>query len=431
MNTEVIVIGAGAAGMMAAGIAARRGRSVLLLEKNALPGKKLRITGKGRCNLTNSCGAEEFLRNVPKNPKFLYSALGRFSPADTMAFFEELGVPLKVERGRRVFPVSDKAGDVAGALAGFCREQGVRTVQARAESIRREGALLPETDESLARSESPARSESLDCGAFTVEAGGRTFRSESVVLACGGMSYPATGSTGDGYRLAAALGHTVTPLRPSLVPLVSKDPACGEMQGLSLRNVEASLIDGRTGKVLYRELGELMFTHFGLSGPLVLSASTHIREMEPDRFRLRLDLKPGLDGAKLDARLLRDFSAFSNRDFANALEKLLPRKLIPVAVRRSGIPPDEKVNCVTREQRLRLLGILKGMEFSIDGFAPIETAVITSGGVCVKEVNPSTMESKRVKGLYFAGELLDVDAYTGGYNLQIAFSTGYAAGMSC
>ena len=406
MNSEVLVAGGGAAGMMAAGTAAERGRRVVLLERNSRLGRKLLITGKGRCNVTSACGPEAFLKNIPSNPKFLYGALHRFSPEDTMDFFQRRGVPLKTERGDRVFPVSDRAADIADALERYCREAGVVFRQSRIMGLEcRNGAV----------------------SALVGEDGSR-WEGESVILATGGLSYPRTGSTGDGYRLAREAGHTVTELRPSLVPLVSPDPACGELQGLSLRNVEAALLD--RGKPVYRELGELLFTHFGLSGPLILSASAHIPQMEPGRWRLRIDLKPGLEPSQLDARLLRDFEAFSNREFRNSLERLLPRKLIPILVERSGIPPFLRVNQITREQRQRLSALLKGLEFPIEEFRPIDEAIITAGGVSVKEVSPSTMESRLVKGLYFAGELLDLDGYTGGFNLQIAFSTGRAAGMN-
>lgn len=408
MNADVIVIGGGAAGMMAAGTAAQQGKSVILLERNTRLGRKLLITGKGRCNVTNDCGEEEFLRNIPTNPKFLYGAIHRFGTGDVKAFFEERGVPLKTERGNRVFPISDKAADITTALERYCAESGVKTVVGRAAGL------------------------SVENGKITgvLCADGRSLEADAVILATGGKSYPLTGSSGDGYAIAASVGHTVTAIRPSLVPLVSKDRACADMQGLSLKNVAVSLLPSDSEKVIYRELGEMLFTHFGLSGPLILSASAHIkRGME--RCRVRIDLKPGLTEQQLDARLLRDFAEFANRDYANALEKLLPRKMIPVIVERSGIPPMEKVNQVTKEQRTALCRLLKGLEISVDGFRPIEEAIITSGGICVKEINPGTMESKLVQGLYFAGEVIDVDGYTGGFNLQIAFSTGYTAGCNC
>ncbi len=408
MKSDVIVIGGGAAGMMAAGTAARRGRSVLLLERNSRLGRKLLITGKGRCNVTNDCGEEEFLRNIPANPKFLYGAIHRFTPQDTKDFFGKLGVSLKTERGSRVFPVSDQAKEIADALERFCREAGVEIATARAQRLWVEDGVLK----------------------GVVAEDGTRYEAESVIVASGGKSYPLTGSTGDGYLLAESAGHTVVPLRPSLVPLVSQDPACGDMQGLSLKNVTLRLIDRKKKKTVYEELGEMLFTHFGMSGPLILSASSHIPAMEEGRWMVSIDLKPGLTEQQLDSRLLRDFGEFSNRDFANGLEKLLPRKMIPIIVERSGIPPMEKMNQITREQRMSLCRLLKGLEIPVDGFRPIDEAIITSGGVSTREIVPSTMESKLLPGLYFAGEVIDVDGYTGGFNLQIAFSTGYAAGQN-
>ena len=330
-KADAVVIGGGAAGMMAALTAARRGKDVLLVEHEKFCGKKLRITGKGRCNLCNDCDVRAFLKNVPGNAKFLYSALNRFSPVDTMAFFEALGVPLKTERGNRVFPVSDNAHDVARALEAAMKRAGVRLHFADAEEIVTDGGAV--------------------CAVKTSQG---TIACRSAVIATGGASYPLTGSTGDGYRMAEALGHTVTPLRPSLVPLESDDPDCAEMQGFSLKNVTLTLLD-KDGKACYTELGEMMFTHFGVTGPLVLSASAHMRDETAAPYRILIDLKPGLDEKKLDARLLRDFEKYKNRDFANALSDLAGRTMIPVLVRRSGIPGETKVNAITREQRQRLL----------------------------------------------------------------------------
>lgn len=401
---DAVVVGGGAAGMMAALTAARRGRRVLLLEHEKFCGRKLRITGKGRCNVCNNCGLREFLQNVPGNPKFLYSALNRFTPADTMAFFEDLGVPLKTERGNRVFPVSDNAHDVANALE---------------KALRREGVTLRFTE---------ARRVLTESGRVSgVETAGGTVPCEHVLLATGGVSYPLTGSTGDGHRMAAALGHTVTPLRPSLIPLESDDADCAELQGLSLKNVRLTALDSR-GRALYTELGELMFTHFGVTGPLVLSASSHMRDFERETYRLELDLKPALDEDKLDERVLRDFEKFKNRDFRNALDELAPRSLIPVLLRRSGIPEETKVHSVTREQRRGLVRLFKHFAITVRGPRPIAEAIVTSGGVRVAEIDPRTMESKLLPGLFFAGELIDADAYTGGFNLQIAWSTGHLAG---
>lgn len=403
-KADAAVIGGGAAGMMAAITAAERGRSVILVEHNPFCGKKLRITGKGRCNVCNNCEVRAFLQNVPGNGKFLYSALNRFPPAETIAYFEGLGVPLKTERGNRVFPVSDNAHDVAKALEAAMKRAGVMILHGSALGVlTKDGAV---------------------CGVRCAE---NEIECSSVLIAAGGASYPLTGSTGDGYRMARELGHKVTPLRPSLVPLESDDPDCAEMQGFSLKNVVLTLFDNK-GKALYSELGEMMFTHFGVTGPLVLSASAHMRDDAAAPYRLEIDLKPGLDEKKLDARILRDFETYRNRDFANALGDLAGRTMIPVLVRRSGIPGDTKVNSVTRQQRQALVRLFKAFPVSVRGTRPIEEAIITSGGVSVKEIDPRTMRSKLIDGLFFAGEVLDVDAYTGGYNLQIAWSTGRLAG---
>ena len=405
-KTEVAVIGGGPAGMMAAITAAERGRKVLLLEHEKFCGRKLRITGKGRCNVCNACEVKAFLQNVPRNPKFLYSALNRFTPADTMAFFEGLGVPLKTERGNRVFPVSDDAHDIARALERAMKRAGVQIVPCNAlEVLTEDGAV---------------------CG---VRTDGGVISCESVLIATGGISYPLTGSTGDGFRMAEALGHHVTPLRPSLVPLESYDDDCAEMQGFSLKNVTLRVLDSR-GATVYSELGEMMFTHFGVTGPLVLSASSHMRDFDTEQYRLEIDLKPALDEKKLDARILRDFDKYKNRDFSNALGDLAGRTMIPVLIRRSGIPEDTKVNSITREQRQTLLRLFKAFPVSVSGPRPVTEAIVTSGGVEVQEVDPRTMQSKLVPGLYFAGEVLDVDAYTGGFNLQIAWSTGRMAGAN-
>ena len=407
MTADLIIIGGGAAGLFAAVVAGRRGLSVALLEPGKKLGHKLRLTGKGRCNLTNNCDVRAFLENVPRNPKFLQSALHRLPPADTMAFFEKLGVPLKTERGGRVFPVSDDANDVADALVNAAHAAGVRVLKKRAAGIVTDG---------LRR-------------VTGVAADGETIPCRAALLCTGGLSYPATGSTGDGYRMAAALGHHVTPPRPSLVPLVTDGP-CAALQGLSLRNVTLSARD-EAGTLLFRELGELLFTHFGVSGPLVLSAGAHMPALGAGgRYTLSIDLKPALDEKKLDERLLRDFAQYANRDFKNALGDLLPQKLIPVMVERSGVPGETKVNAVTREQRRRLVSCCKDFTLAVLGPRPVDEAVITAGGVAVSEINPRTMESRLTPGLCFAGEILDVDAYTGGFNLQIAWSTAYTAAMS-
>lgn len=403
---RIIVVGGGAAGMMAAVTAARKGGSVVLLEPNEKVGRKLYITGKGRCNVTNACDREAFLASVPRNGKFLYSAVSRFSSKDTWDFFEGLGVPLKVERGNRVFPQSDKSADIIDALFFEMRRQGVSVVRDRVVSLAAQDG----------------RVSGVKCEKSGLISG------DAVILATGGASYPRTGSTGDGYKLAEAVGHTIVPVRGSLVPLESDDPHCKKMQGLSLRNVELK-VKNRKGKVIYRELGELLFTHFGLSGPLVLSASAHM-DFDWDSYTAHIDLKPALDEQKLDARLVRDFETRSNQNFSTALGGLIPQSMIPVMVERTGIPGEEKVRDVRREQRRRLLEELKDFKVSIRGARPVEEAIITSGGVKVGEVDPKTMASKKVQGLYFAGELLDVDAYTGGFNLQIAWSTGFVAGES-
>ncbi len=396
-------MGAGAAGLMAAISAAEEGAETLLLEGQERPARKLRITGKGRCNITNDCAPEDVMKNVNRNARFLYSALRAFPPSETMAFFEGLGVPLKTERGSRVFPVSDRAGDVADALVAAAEKKG-KLLRLRAREILTEQGAVS----------------GVRCGDTVVECA-------SLILCTGGLSYPATGSTGDGYAMAEALGHTIVPTSPSLVPLTSPDGDCAAMQGLSLRNVTLTLAEAG-GKKLWNELGEMQFTHFGITGPLVLSASDH---MEPGkRYTAELALKPGLTEEKLDARLLRIFGENRNRDFRNCLDGLLPRSLIPVVVRRSGNPPETKVHDITRAQRQGLRTLLKRFTVEIGVTLPIGEAVVTRGGVSVREVDPSTMGSRLVPGLYFAGEILDLDAYTGGFNLQIAWSTGRAAGRA-
>lgn len=406
-NDRIVVIGGGAAGMMAAITAARSGGEVLLIEHMQRCGRKLRITGKGRCNLTNDSTNDELMRNVTTNPKFLFAAFNRFSSSDTKEFFEAEGVALKVERGKRVFPVSDQATEVVDAMVRACKSAGVEIIFDKVKSIEVENGVV---------SAVVCEKDSYPCRA--------------AILATGGASYPQTGSDGSGFKIAKALGHTVTALVPSLVPLTSGDADCKRLQGLSLKNVSMKIRDTESGKVIFEDFGEMMFTHFGLTGPMVLSASSHIRDINTRKYRAEIDLKPALDEQKLDARLLSDFMKYANRDFENALGDLLPSKMIDVVVRRSGIDGHKKVNSITREERAALLSVLKCFSVDIKGFRPISEAIVTKGGIDVREVSPKNMQSKLVDGLYFAGEVLDVDAYTGGFNLQIAFSTGVLAGES-
>ena len=405
---DLIVVGGGAAGMMAAITAARLGADVCLVERNQKVGRKLYITGKGRCNVTNHCSPQEVLSAVPRNGKFLYSALERTPSAWVEEFFTGLGVPLKVERGNRVFPVSDRAADVIDALFRELQRLKVPILQERVSALNcRDGAV---------------------CGVeMGVEKARTGLACKAVILATGGVSYPATGSTGDGLEMARALGHTIVEPRPSLVPLESPEDVCPRMQGLALKNVLLT-VKNQKGKVVFREQGELLFTHFGLSGPLVLSASAHMRKFEADRYCCHIDLKPALDEATLDARLVRELTQGANRDMDNLMGALLPRLMIPVALERAGIPGDRKAHDLTRGERRRLLEVLKDFPVDVSGPRPVAEAIVTAGGVKVGEVDPRTMASKKVKGLFFAGELLDVDAYTGGFNLQIAWATGRAAG---
>ena len=402
---SVIVVGGGAAGMMAAVTAARNGADVILFEKNEKLGRKLRITGKGRCNVTNDCDKNEFLQNVSGNSKFLFAAISRFSTADTKQFFEDCGVPLKVERGKRVFPVSDKAQDIVSAMERACIESGVTIINKRVESVIIEDGRA--------------------CG---VVAGGERYLSKTTIICTGGMSYPKTGSSGDGYRFARKAGHTVTEIRPSLVPLVASGKLCAHLQGLSLKNIGFKVREDESGKNVYEDFGEMMFTHFGVTGPVVLSASAHLSDIESRRYVACIDMKPALDHKTLDARILSDFSEQKNRDFINSLDALLPQKMIPIIVGLSGIDARKKVNSITKEEREALVSLIKNIEIPLIGFRPIDEAIITKGGVSLAEVSPKTMESKKLGGLYFAGEVLDLDAYTGGFNLQIAFSTATLAG---
>jgi len=403
---NVLIVGGGAAGCMAAGAAGRQGHTVTVIERNPRPARKVMITGKGRCNVTNNCDIDTFIKNVPDNGRFLYSAINAFTPQDTMALLEKMGVPLKTERGNRVFPVSDKAVDVVDGLVKYAKGGGARFIEGRVtELVISDGV----------------------CTGVKLE-DGTSLAADRVIVATGGCSYPGTGSTGDGYALARQAGHTVVDPRPSLVALESPDLFCPDMQGLSLKNCGLQVKDNEKNKVIYSDLGEMLFTHFGVSGPMVLSASAHMRQMAPGRYTLWIDWKPGLTPEQLDARILRDFAERCNMDLANALGKLLPRLLIPVMLEQVQIKPVKKCNAVTREERQRLVAGIKAMPVQISGFRPLAEAIVTAGGVSVKEINAKTMESKLVPGLYFAGEVLDVDAYTGGFNLQIAFSTGMAAG---
>ena len=406
---KVIVIGGGAAGLMAAGCAARRGAQVLVLERNDRPARKVMITGKGRCNVTNNCNlVSDLVANVPTNGRFLFSAFMHFMPNDLMELVENEGVPLKIERGNRVFPASDKAVDIVDALVRWCESGGARIEKGRVTSLKID-----------------------DGGINGVETeAGDTYDCDRVIIATGGVSYPLTGSSGDGYALARQAGHTIIDPQPALVPLVCHEGFCADLQGLTLKNVAVSVLDNETYKEVYRDFGELLFTHFGVSGPTVLSASCHLKDMAKGRYSIHIDLKPALTYEKLDDRILRDFAENSNKNFINALDSLLPKKLVPVMVRLVGVKPQTKVNQITREQRARLVNLLKDLTVTVNGFRPVEEAVVTRGGVSVKEIDPKTMESRLCSGLFFAGEVIDVDAYTGGFNLQIAFSTGHLAGES-
>ena len=403
MNYDGIIIGGGPAGMFAAITAAQRGAKVLLLDKNDRLGKKLLITGKGRCNLTNNCTAQEVLQNTPRNGRFLYSAMTAFPPEKVMAFFEENGCALKTERGNRVFPVTDKSQSVLECLLNLLRKYKISVKTGRVKGI------LTENGKAV--------------GVRTEEG---SYRAEWVILATGGASYPATGSTGDGYTMAAALGHTIVPAEGSLVPLETAGSDCQDMQGLALRNCGVKLLNAK-GKVLYKDFGELLFTHFGVSGPTVLSASCHLKG---EGCTLVIDLKPALEDIKLDERIQRDLDMYKNRSMENALTDLLPRSLIPVVLRRLDIDPNMQANSLTKQKRRALVELLKAFRVEISGKRPVSEAIITSGGVKVSEIDPKTMESKKVPGLYFAGEVIDCDAYTGGFNLQIAWATAYAAAMA-
>ena len=402
---RIIIIGAGASGLIAGAQAAKRGLDVTIVERNSRPARKVMITGKGRCNVTNACfDINELISNVVRNPRFMYSAFSSFMPYDTMALLQDMGVETKIERGNRVFPVSDKAVDVVDALVKNAKQSGVKFVQGCVTSFNTENGVI--------KSVNLENADIIEGDAFAI--------------CTGGKSYASTGSDGIGYELAKSVGHTVTPLKPSLVSLVASNGFIPDLQGLSLRNISIKLLDG--DREVFNDFGEMLFTHYGVSGPVILSASAHMQSPREHNYKIVIDLKPALDYAALDKRIQRDFSEFANRDFINSLEKLLPNKLIPVMVKRSAIPPSLKVNQITKEQRQSLVELFKNFTVDITDFRPINEAIVTSGGVDVKEINPKTMQSKLVDNLYFAGEVIDVDAYTGGFNLQIAFSTGFLCG---
>lgn len=400
-SPKIAIIGGGAAGLTAAGMLSQLGMRAVVFERSRKPGLKLGITGKGRCNLTNNCTPEEFIQNVPTNPKFLYGAINSFTPSDTMRLFEGLGVPLKTERGNRVFPVSDKASDIVRALIKFA-----------------DCELVYERVTGLVIEDGVVRG---------LTAGGKRYDFDAVIVATGGASYPQTGSTGDGYEFAESAGLKTVEPKPALAPMEIEEDWCRELQGLSLRNISVKVMREGAKKAVYEDFGEMMFTHFGLTGPVILSASSHIKPDSGKKYTIKIDLKPALDEKTLDKRLLSDFAKYANRDFSNALGDLLPQKLIPIIIRLSGIESHKKVNLITKEERAVLLGLLKGLTLTFSKMRPVDEAIVTSGGVAVSEIDPKTMAAKKVKGLYFAGEVIDVDAYTGGFNLQIAFATANLA----
>lgn len=407
---KVIVIGGGAAGLLAAGVAAEQGNTVTLFEKNEKFARKLGITGKGRCNLTNACDMQTLLANIPTNARFLQSALHRFPPTAVMDFFEGLGVPLKVERGNRVFPTSDRAADIVNALRRFAADAGV--------TMKRTAPVA-----------SLCVADGTICGVKDTR--GVVHPADRVILCTGGLSYPGTGSTGDGHRMAKEAGHTIVDCIPSLVPIVTKEKYPARLMGLSLKNVALHVIDTKAEKEVFAEQGELLFTHFGLSGPLSLSASAHMREKPADRYAITIDLKPALSASELDSRLVRELTENANRDLGNILGHLLPSKLISEFAALCGLDLHRKGHSITKEERTRMRELLHALPMTCSGLRPIAEAIVTAGGVAVSEVNPKTMESKLCRGLHFAGEILDVDAYTGGFNLQIAFATAHAAATAC
>ncbi len=412
---RTVVVGGGPAGMIAAKVCADNGDDVVLLEKNEMLGKKILITGKGRCNITSSLDMDEFIKNTPGNGRFLYSAFDNFTNMDIINLLKQEGVSVKEERGNRIFPVSDSAEEVRSALARLVKKAKV--------SVKLNSRVIEiKVDE-----ETRVKSVVLENGEIAAD---------KVILATGGNSYPLTGSNGEGYEIARKLGHTITDIRGSLVPLVANKSICGRLQGLSLRNVRVDVIDSENDKKIYEDFGEMLFTHFGVSGPVILSGSSHLlryknvdKKIKNGKIILKIDLKPALSFEQLDARVLRDFDEFKNKQFKNALDKLLPKKMIDVIIEMSKINSEKKINEVTKEERHNLVKLLKNFEVTIQGFRPVDEAIITAGGISTKEINPKTMESKIVSGLFFAGEIIDVDAYTGGFNLQIAYSTGYTAAL--
>ena len=417
---KVVIIGGGPAGMMAAITAAERGQEVILIEKMKTLGRKLLITGKGRCNITSSLSMEDFIKNVPGNGKFLFSAFKNYTNKDIISFLKRQGLDVKEERGNRIFPITDKSQDVLNCFIKRLEQLNVKIIyNSRVDEI------ITEKEEDIIK-------------VIGVKVNNKIINANKIIIATGGKSYPLTGSTGDGYEIAKKLGHTITKIKPSLVPLeIVEKNQCIELQGLSLKNVEIKLTDSESNKSIYNDFGEMLFTHFGVSGPIILSSSAHLvrykdieNKLLNKKIKLKIDFKPALSEEKLEQRILRDFEEIKNKQYKNSLNKLLPQKLINIIIEKSNINADKKINEITKEERKRLVKILKNFELTIKSFRTIDEAIITSGGIDIKELNPKTMESKKVKGLYFAGEVIDVDAYTGGFNLQIAYSTGYTAGMS-
>lgn len=440
---KVIVIGGGPAGLVSAISAATENNEVIVLEKMKEPGRKLLITGKGRCNITSSLPMEDFIKNIPGNGKFLYSAFNNFTNEDIIKLLKEQGVNVKIERGQRVFPVSDKAIDVRDALINKAKKLGVKIItNAKVENIitKKNEQVYIANNSAENIEKNIEEKDTVEGVEFLLNGKKEYIKCNKVILATGGKSYPGTGSTGDGYEIAKKLGHTITKIVPSLVPLEAKEDSlevCKKLQGLSLKNVNVKFMDTEKNKVIYEDFGEMLFTHFGLSGPTILSGSAHLLRyknleelLKSSKIKIIIDIKPALSIEKLDERILRDFSTEKNKMFKNSLDALLPKKMIDTIIELSNINPNKKVNEITKKERENLVNLLKKFEITIKGFRPIEEAIVTAGGVTIKEINPKTMESKIINGLYFAGEIIDVDAYTGGFNLQIAYSTGYTAGRN-